>query len=337
MSNIKIYDRSGKQLTEISATCNRTWILSDVGRAEFELSIYDKKCNPDYLRFGNLILIESAKLPIWSGVIDTPRTWGGGAVVIQAYTAEYMFTYSIGHKDVKIKGTVATLIREVLKLSKVPIAIGTIEDENTQYEEVFNPTSILDTLKRIVTRAGGDFIVRPVINQYGQLSFAFDYFRKLECNANFILKEGYNLALANRTLIEQGTITNELLGYGEGVNWQSKPQYVGREDMSISLYGLRQGSQFFQGVTQVAAVKKHTTERLEVVGYPRMVVDAQVLDIGDAWQNLRLGANVNIELHTAGFMGSAIGYKGTLRIVGIEYTEDKGYVRVIGKEEDTIL
>jgi hypothetical protein len=337
VSSIRIFDKTGVQIAEVDAVCNRSWLLNDVGKASFTLSIFDAKCRRDVLEFGNLVLIEHEKLPAWGGVIDTPRVWGQGTVTINAYSAEQLFKYRIGLQDQKVTGTTAILLRKVLEIAQnhgwLPVSAGIIEDDGIQREETINPTDLLDELKRICERAGGDFMMQPALDANGRLYFVLNYYRSLRLDTQYVLKEGHNIALANRALSEQGEIINELLGYGDGVSWSSKPVYTGRNDASIAYYGLRQGSEYFQGVTQVGSVQKNVEAQLAVKAYPRTTLDLQALDVGETWLNCRLGAVFAVELHSAGFYGTDIGYIGTARVYGMEFDEMRQTVRIIGEQE----
>jgi hypothetical protein len=73
MIQITIFDQLGSALADIQASVTRSWEINKTGKAEFELAIIDPKCKEEFLRFGNLIHVESDELPAWTGVIDTPR------------------------------------------------------------------------------------------------------------------------------------------------------------------------------------------------------------------------------------------------------------------------
>ncbi len=335
---IRIYDRQGIEIAEVDATCDRSWLLSDVGKAQFTLSIYDSKCKHDILEFGNLIYIEHEQLPPWGGVIDTPRTWGNGTVTVQAYSAEKLLSYRIGLKDQLVRGTTANLIRKIYELVQsdepLPLELGDVEDDGIQREETINPTSLLDELKTVVKRTTGNFRLTPKFDAQGHLGFMLEYRLNWARVSELALVEGHNLALTSRPLIEQGDIVNELLGYGDGASWTSKPAYTARNEASIAAFGLRQGSKAYTGVTQLGTVQKNSEAEVSNKGYPRQTLDLRVLNVGDAWLNMRLGAVMPVMLHSAGFSGSGTGYSDTVQIRGMEYDDGKQTLRIIAEVQE---
>lgn len=333
MSRIRVFDKAGNGIAEIEAICNRSWILSDVGEAQFSLSIFDKKCKREIIEFGNLILVEHERLPAWGGVIDTPREWGNGQVTVHAYSAEKLFDYRIGPLDQKITGTAGRLFQkildEALKQGWMPVEGGIFESDGKDRKETLNPTSLLDEMRRVWERSGGDFILAPRVDDQGRLRFVLNYYADLRFDTQFVLKEGHNIALSNRALTEQGRIVNWFFAFGDGDTWESRPQFTGSDAESISRYGLRQDSKQFSGVEEVGTLQKHAENILKVTRAPQVMLDVEVLDVGDAWLNCRPGAVVWVELHSAGFWGDGIGYRGQARIIGMELDEGGQKLRIL--------
>ena len=73
-TRITLFNNSGEKLAEIDANVSRSWKLNEDGAGTFTMSTQDTKAIIDYLEFGNFVYMEHDKLPIWGGMIDTPRT-----------------------------------------------------------------------------------------------------------------------------------------------------------------------------------------------------------------------------------------------------------------------
>ena len=332
MSQILIFDRSGKQLAELDASCSRSWLFSDIGQAEFAVSLQDTKCKREFLEFGNLIFIEHEKLPAWGGVIDVPRKWRPGFVEVRAYSAEKILEYSIGPVDVTLSGSTGNLVEQILKLAPTetfyPILAGVFEDDGKNRQQTLNLTKLLEECQELVKRGGGEFCITPTVTN-GILQFKLDYFSEIGQDTGFALAEGHNLKLSNNAMVEQGTICNDLTGFGEGASWLSKPiQRVVNVD-SVAQYGRRQASKNFSGNVESDTLQGNTEQAVAVEAYPRVMLDLNVLDVGDVWRWMRLGNRFPLILHTAGFSGSGYGFSGLATVSGMEFDEGEQTVRVI--------
>lgn len=333
MSRIQVFDRSGTALAEFEATCNRTWLLSDVSRAQVSLSVLDAKCRRDVIEFGNLVLVEHEKLPPWGGVIDTPRTWyGNGAVGVQMYSAEMLLSYRIAPLDVTVKGTAGEIMRQMLQLAqleeRLPVVEGQIDVSGSQRQETLNLTVILEEMQRVAKRAGGEFSMTPVVRG-GRLFFELSYFASVGRETGFGLEEGHNLELTNRVLVEQGEIINDLVGYGDGASWSARPTQRVIDEASVGQYGRRQGAKNFSGNVTEGTLLDNAQTYVAQRREPQKTFDLTVPDVGLAWNRLRLGNILKVRLFSVGFSGSGFGYTGDVLIRGMEFNETQQKVRLI--------
>ena len=115
MSRITVYDRAGNALAELIATASRAWKLNEYGQAQIELSTREAAVKEETLRYGNLVLIEHETLGEWGGVIDTPRAWSAGSVLVNAYSAEYLLTFRRGPVVKKLNGTAGAIFSAILR------------------------------------------------------------------------------------------------------------------------------------------------------------------------------------------------------------------------------
>lgn len=338
MSRIQVFDRNGVMIAEFEATCNRSWLLSDVGKAQLDLSVFDAKCRREYLEFGNLVLVEHEKLPAWGGVIDTPRTWyGNGAVSVQAYSAEKLLSYRIAPLNITLKGTAGEIVRQMLQLAQaddtLPIVEGQIDVGGTQRQETLNVSVILEEMQRVAKRAGGEFTVIPVVTR-GILSFELSYYTSIGRETGFGLEEGHNLELTSRVLVEQGNLVNDLVGYGDGASWTSRPTQRVIDEGSIGLYGRRQGAKNFSGNVIEGTLLDNSVKYVEQRKQPRMTFDLSALNVGETWSWLRPGNVLKMRLFSVGFNGDSFGYTGDVLVRGMEFNEEKNTVRIICEDDN---
>jgi hypothetical protein len=339
MSRILVFDRNGNALAELEATCERSWLLSDVGKATFSLSTQDKKCRREFLQFGNLVYIEHEKLPVWAGVIDVPRKWESGKVTVTAYSGEKLLSYRIGPLNRTLRGSTKTVLKTIMELAQqeepLPMVIGDFQESGRFHEETVNLTNLFELFQKIVEQAGGDFFTVPEISEQ-KLRFVLSYYSgAIGMETGFGLIEGHNLELSGRPLTEQGTICNDLVGYSNGASWASKVTERVIDEESIAQYGRRQDGKSFGGDSEAGTLKENTKKTAAVSAQPKQTLDLNALDVGDTWNWLRLGNSFEAQLHTVGFYGDGFGYRGTIVVHGMEFNEDKQTVRIIceGDEE----
>jgi hypothetical protein len=335
VSVVQVFDRNGVKIAELLASCNRAWVRNAAARAQFTLSIFEPKCREDVLRFGNLVLIEHKKLPAWGGVIDTPREWGSGTVTVTAYSGLKLFEYRAVSSQQLLRGSAAALIRTICELAQqdapLPIELGTLEDDRYPREETVGGNPLLDDLMRIVDRADGEIRFEPILSS-GGLRFRVDYYTTYkagETGEDLYLADSCNLNLEGRILIEQGVILNDLLGLGDGLTFESRPQYRETDEESITLYGRRQGVLTAQGVTQIGTLQQAVKTALGTKRKPEMVINLRVLDVGETWNRLRLGTHVTVQLTSAGFSNNAVGIQVSGTVIGMEYDEIRQTVQAI--------
>src|SRR5215211_7474055 len=103
-SKFSAFSHFCQPLAELNApTTPRSWVLNDVGRAEFSISTADPKCTEANLQFGNLVHSEhlptldansnlNGKLPSWTGMILPNRDWNTGVLHAAAFSMEGVLT-----------------------------------------------------------------------------------------------------------------------------------------------------------------------------------------------------------------------------------------------------
>ena len=66
---VRIFDRTGKALAEFRTSVNRSLVIGDEGRAQFDYPSRKREVvNYDVLRPGNWLFVQNDSLPPWVGV-----------------------------------------------------------------------------------------------------------------------------------------------------------------------------------------------------------------------------------------------------------------------------
>lgn len=329
MARVIVFTKSGSQIAEFNACVTMAWKLNAYGKATWKMSTQDPKCKREYLEFGNRVMIEVDKLPAWVGVIDTPREWAShGEVMVTAYSAEYLLTWRRAPVDKKIQGTAGAKFEQLVKMADgLLIEPGEIFGGGKAANETLKSESIYEAILNIVERMGNDWCIVPNITPENELRFKANWYDKIGEARSTLLLDGYNIKATNKVMIEQGEIANDIIVVGFGASSGSQKTASMVDQDSIGLYDHRQSTvnlpSEFEGTLQVGAEQK-----IKELKQPRRTFDVNALDVGDTWSNLHIGDTYPLHLGNVGFSG----VETIVRVVGMEYQETNGYVRLICDE-----
>lgn len=319
----------------ISPVYDAEWRINTVTRLRFTLSTRDAACRADWLQFGNLVLVEPENgLPAWAGVIDTPREWGKGSVTVTAYSAEQLLAWRRpAQMGAKIKGTPGAIFRQMVQMAVsaafLPVELGEVYEGGPSREETLED-DLLAECQRIAERAGNEFDLTPVVRD-GRLVFRANWYERMGQATVLVLEEGIDLQLSDRPLVEQGEIVNDLLGYGAGATWASRPKAIKTDALSVGQYMQRQAVRGFDGNVETGTLEENTAQALTKAAQPVKVLDANVTNGRGAFGSIRKGNNIRVILHSVGFIGSGTGADVTMRIAGFGY--NCATCRVISEED----
>lgn len=335
---IRIFNREGFPLAEFRAAIDRSWLIGNEGRAAFSYPYRKTEIvNNDILRPGNWLLVENSALPAWVGVIDLPREWSTSAktVTITAYTPEHVFGWRRGPLEEKITGSPGTVFEKLLQkvnaAEATVIRAGQIHRGGNQMEETLNPTKLSEDLKRITERSGEEYQWRPGVEN-GRLVVYADWTDRLGVDTGVILQEGTgggNIEAIGNILVEDGPIINDLLAYGEGEAWNSRPvQYI-TNATSRDCYGLRQDSEEYSGVSSPVTLKTNGTLKVLQFKDTAKAFQLNALNVGDTFQYIALGNRFTVM-----FEHVAFGLQATIRVIGMGYdTDARNKVKLVCQNE----
>ena len=337
-SRVVIYDKAGSPVADVRAGCIRSWRLNQYGEARFDISLNDHAAKLQFLEFGNFITVEHEGLPMWAGVIDPPRTWGRRAISCSAYSGEYLLTWRRSDVEVKLTGSAGDVYQQIIALANQPgyirVAAGAIWTGGSEREETIQPTTNLyEEVKRVAKRAECDFDFTPDFDGQGRLVFKANWYERAGVDRMLALEEGWNIAVGDAPVEEQGKIINEVVGYGDGGTWANRPKVKVKDDTSIARYGLRQGSKSFGGATMTGTLTDNATAEVNASRNPRATYSITAIDKGDTLANIRLGDRLPVRFVTAGFNGDSFGLNAVIRIVGMAWDDSAGVLEIVADEE----
>lgn len=290
MDQCRVFSRDGVWIGQLRSSAERAWALVTETAARVTLSIYDLKCNPFLLNFGNLLLIENSDgLPPWVGVIDDIG-FDGGKCFVWAYTPERFFSYRRGPRTQILTGNAGEIFRQLIDyVNRVEITVLTVDDINSntsRMEETLHPTTIDVNLKRIIKRSGEGYRWRPEVRQ-GKLIIYADWFPSLVLTTGLILQDGYNLESSHP--MNLAAPVNDILTYGEGADWETRMIENVQDAESVQEYGLRQKSESVD-TPSADTLKVAGQTLLDLAKQPKASFPISALNKDDTFRKLAPGA-----------------------------------------------
>jgi len=341
---VRIFDRNGFPLVEFRTSVERSLVIGGEGRALFSYSSRKTDIvNEKNLQYGNWLLVESDQLPAWVGVIDTPREWSPRVVAVHAYTPEHVFGQRRGPLEIKLTGSPGNVFEDLIgivnKAEPTVIKTGNIWRSDLDMEETINPTPLSEDLQRITERSGEEYTWRPDTDINGRLIVYADWTKRLGIDTSVLLhegKEGGNIEFLNDVFVEDGDIYNDLLAYGDGMSWQSRPIYIVTDAVSRDKYGLRETSENYTGVSNTNTLFVNGREALAQSSKTVKTFHVNAINTGrndSVYKYLGLGNSMTLQLQNMGFSSSGLGFETTVRVVGIVMdSQEKNKVELVLEE-----
>jgi len=327
VDRVRIFGRDGYPLIEFRTRVERSYAIADEARAQFTYATRKTEIvNKVALNFGNWLLVENDSLPPWVGVIDTPRSWNPRSVTVSAYSPEKVFSWRRGPTEVVRRGSAGDIFSYLLTLvnsaERTIITEGDIDRSGIRREETINPTPLNEDLARIQERSQEEYQWRPIVGADGKLRVFVDWMNRVGQTTSALLQEGKgggNVEMVDALFVEDGEIRNDILGYGDGITWKSRPKIPIVDADSIGEFGLRESSEFFQGVTNVPTLKANTRDAIAKFKNPVRNMKLRAINLGDTFKFINLGNIMALSLQSMGFQTGGVGYETNVRIMGMAY------------------
>ena len=332
---ITVYNYRGEPLTTLRANVTCSWVLGGIGEATFDIAYTDPKCQQAYLEYGNLLLVEHSNLPPWVGVIDTPRAWKRSSVSVRAYDITKLWQWRNTTAGQLLKGTAGVLFNALVYIANAAgetcIRPGSIYSDGIDRQETLSDYvgKHIDTIR---TRSGSDYQLRPVKDGQNRLLVYIDWVARVGVYCSAILTEGKNVESTDGVMSEEGTIVNQMVGYGDTTTAGKRLQSTKTDYASISQFGLRQGFTTFSGNTVQSTLDANTQAFLNANKTPARILKLKALDVGNTFANLSLGNTLRVNLFSIGFTNGGRGYSANVRIQGMKYVSNSQTVELIVTE-----
>ncbi len=339
---VLIGDRFGRILTEVVAGVDPVaWILNGIGKTAISLATSNAKATEEYLRIGNRVYMEMDEgLPAWGGVLDMPRTWGGGVVTTTCYGIEHLMKYRCtGKNDAFYERPAGYIYRELLRREEAQdplgVTIGEIWMGGRPHWPRYHGKSlwyVLDYSLRRMERC--DFRFVPYIDN-GHIRFRADFHQVAgeDKSGKLALIEGRNTAAGLR-MQEQGGVINQHFAAGEGSTWGTERLVMAaRATESMAKYGLRETFKVYSGVSVQSTLEMHARNVLDTNSEPRGIFSLEVTNHDPAmFSAYGLGDTVACVLPSYGFGG----FDGTLRVLAREFDPETGNCRLVVEEPQAV-
>lgn len=337
-----IHDRKGKPITPISTELECSWLLSSEGKCSFTFALTDPKARQLILNAGNLIHIEFENLPFsWGGVIDGDEDWNDdGTITLSAWSGEHLLRFRRTPVDQEFSAPSAgDMLVTLLTIANSPedllIREGNIYRGGGASQDTWDGKPVYDHVESVAENAEVEWNIEPAIDENGFLFFKLNAYELRGVTSNLVLKEGHNIRKRSRPLrVRTGDVVNDLLGLGEASTSSRLKYYAPIHTGSRSLYGLRQGTEDFEGVVEPSTLARNTNASLNVKARPKRTHQIEALNIGKTFESLGLGNSYPYQAHTYGWLNDGrIGVDAYIRLTGMRYMSSTDTVEMVGIEE----
>jgi hypothetical protein len=333
-----IGNRFGTVLDELQADIDYfNWRKNNIGKSKFTIAANDPKATSSNLQFGNRVLYEPDNgLPLWGGVLETPRVWDDGKITCTAYSGEYLFKYRTTDKGRYFSGVTVghiynALITEANTVENTGVTVGEVWDGGEVHSPDYHFKSLFDIFQKSLTSrlSMADFYVVPALTS-GTITFTAVLKESRGTDkTGVVLVQDKNLAPMK--LKEQGPIITSWDIAGEGTGWGVERLTASAADTAAgNLYGLRESSKVFGDVSLQATLDEHAANYLAASASPVKLFVLAALDKKPAgFSEYDLGDVVSLLAPDYGFGGTDT----TIRILAREFSPPSGVCTLIVKEQ----
>jgi hypothetical protein len=329
MSRLVIFGPDNKSVGEIHANCSRGWAISEGGQATVTLRA-DDALNK-WLQFGRMVLVEHEKLPPWAGMIDTPWT----ATIpgqMTLYNAEYLLSVRAPDNILTLTGTTGGIALQMINLANAQedlyIREGKVDASDSSRQEVFDQRSFFEQLTTLGKNAGREMRFRPE-RVDRRLIIRFDLQPRIGVVSDQALRSGADGNLEITEARIDGEIYNRIIGIGDETTQDSRLQTRPFTNAtSISRYRMRSRVTQYSGVADLSVLEANVATELAEAAFPKLILTANVLDIGDTFSHLDLGNTYPVHAPDLYLPGGIHGWGGTARITAMVYDETNNKVQI---------
>lgn len=335
-SKIMMFDKYMRPLDELNAAVTpRSWVLNDVGRAEFSLSLSDPKCKEVNIQYGNLVLIqhvpskdaagnEKGRLPDWVGIILPKRDWDLGVVHVTAFSAESVLAFR-PMPFTRIEGSPATMFKQILQYandlpSGIKVQPGMIDDLPVILQDDLR-ISAHEHLKTVAQKARMDWDVTAELDDNGSLVLYANLYTVKGVNTLQGL-DSANTELRSPLLSEQGVPFNYVVGYSHAFTETDRTRGEGINQASLDDYGLLGMNEVFLGLHDAGSVVTAANNRAISSGRPQKIIQRTALDSFALFDFLDVGNTLSVHDDNVGFSpDGGFGLHADVTVISLDYND----------------
>jgi len=336
---VLVGDRFGRVIAEVDPLIGPLpWRLNNIARASLTFSRQDAKLDPDALQVGNRVLVrfsDDVGLPDWGGVMDFPRTWTGDTFETSVYGIEYLLQFRSTDRTRAFNSTPVgnifyRILNEAEQQQPLGLTFGRIWTGGSPHYPRYHFKPLWWIIKdSLLKMENCDVRFVPELSD-GRITFRAELWESLgsDLSGQWALKEGKNVVSAKLT--EQGPIVNDYAAIGAGTTWgDERAVSIAYDADSDRLYGLRQDSKVFSGVTQATTLDRHAMSAVESNSRPHVRLALQVANVSPAsFARYDLGDTLRCVLPSFHFSG----YDEDVRVISREYNPQTGICYLVVEE-----
>lgn len=330
---VRVFDHSGRPIAQLKPRyATRSWRLNDIGEARVEIARTSPKVLEPFLRWGNLITIDSDDVPLWGGVILPPMRWTSEGVVINAYSGERLLKNRLLPKNYYAKGAppgevFETMIRWVRRAYHVGIDPGSIFQRGAPTKKEYHYDDAWESIIDLAKTKYRDFWIEPYFKD-GWLRFRANWYRQRgsDLSGKIALIEGVNL-VGPIMYNETGEIVNHCVLSGAGDSWQEMPIGEYEDEELTDLYSRWSSYGSMSDIIGAETLARHAKAKVETTKYAEGIFDVNCANVDDLWHKINVGDTVRLESHTIGWgPDSELGFRGKVKIMAQAVNEAQGYM-----------
>lgn len=338
---ITLYKRqNGTFLTTIHADTDRSWVLNNKGKCTIYLSAKDEKTIRTYMGKRNLVCISHPKLPLWGGVIETDQDWDdNGGVKFTAWSGESLLISRCPTDGLIQAASPGALFERLITIANrtedLLIRPGSIYRGGGAAECTLDGTNLLEVVRDLAARWDMEFEIVPNVSARGSLTFTANWYQRMGEVKPYMLREGFNVKKNSRVLRITRQVVNKLTGFGEASTDETRPSFTAEDEKSIGLFGVMEGVEDYDGVTNESTVRDQVLKRLKVLRFPKVVINLTALDVEETLEKIRMG---NIHFFRASSFGlkgaDGVGILSSVRVIAMRYLEAQNELEFKNQTED---
>lgn len=331
----RVFDQFGNPLDMLEVRAPRSWLLNDVGQCVFSLSVRDPHCTERNLRYGNLVLVQSAGLPDWVGVIDPPRGRNYGSVTVTAYSAEYLLKLRLATNVSSAAAASGVLFQKLI--TGFSEKGGTTMTPNVEWEGKWQGTigtngsdpvaTFWEWIDKMKLADTCDWNVLPYFaDGSNNLKLRATWTKSIgKTRMDYLIDESNSALVTTAGIEEQGPFANEVLGVAQAPSYG---RYWVLNADSVALYGPHDKLVNVNGYDAAYIQSVAMANLCNPVRKYTIAVDNR----GALWGQVALGDTVRVRYGWGGFYDSLAAQESYVRITGLSVDEMAGQLVFVAEE-----